>query len=147
MDLKNKLLSKIIKQSNNCWEWQGSLRSGYGQIYNNTKQPLYAHRVSYELHKGPIPTNMFVCHSCDNKKCVNPDHLWLGTPKDNSTDMTSKGNSHKGSKNHKAKLTEQEVLEIRELIGTLPPKEIAKIYNVSQMLIYYIKNRKNWTHI
>ena len=88
--LRCRLMSKVlIKES--CWEWCGTLmKNGYGKLRYETKF-LGVHRVSYELHKGKITDNLWVLHTCDNKKCVNPDHLWLGTVKDNSSDAKKKG--------------------------------------------------------
>jgi len=88
---KESIQTKIFKYPNGCWEWIAALDTyGYGQCRFNGK--LYkAHRLFYSLFKGPISKGLFVCHSCDNKKCVNPDHLWLGTVQDNSDDMKNKG--------------------------------------------------------
>lgn len=150
MDLMNKLMSNTIKQPTGCWEWQKSKnKNGYGQIRLG-KTMVRTHRLSYQLFKGPIPVKMHVCHSCDNPSCINPDHLWVGTQKDNMKDMVNKGRSkgvNLGSKNPKSKLTEQQILEIRELIGTIPVKEIAKKYNIGDIVIYNIKNRRLWNHI
>ena len=81
----------IINEQTDCWEWQCATNNiGYGFFRDGDKMRT-AHRVSYELFKGPIPKGMVVCHKCDNPKCVNPDHLWLGTMQDNYNDMVSKG--------------------------------------------------------
>jgi len=92
LSLKEKLVAKtFINSKTGCWEWQASRNNiGYGFIRDGKKMRT-AHRVSYEEFKGPIPHDMCVCHTCDNYRCVNPDHLWLGTRRDNMLDMYKKG--------------------------------------------------------
>ena len=82
----------VINEDTDCWEWQNATNNiGYGMFRWTSGKMRTAHRASYEIYKGPIPEGMIVCHTCDNPKCVNPEHLWVGTRKDNYDDMVSKG--------------------------------------------------------
>lgn len=93
-----------VNKTETCWLWTASLRgkTGYGAFKLNGKT-VDAHRLSYQLHKGEIPEGMYVCHTCDNRKCVNPEHLFLGTAKDNYHDAVVKGRIIKGRKNEELK--------------------------------------------
>jgi hypothetical protein len=87
---EERFFQKVVK-TETCWFWSGAYNSrGYGSFSYNQKR-ISAHKYSYQSFVGEIPDGMYVCHSCDNKKCVNPQHLWLGTPKDNTQDMIAKG--------------------------------------------------------
>jgi len=128
-----------------CWVWMGTTNSvGYGQIEHKSKK-LYAHRASYEAFVGPITQGMYVCHICDNVSCVNPNHLFVGTQKQNLQDMKKKGRSTRGEKSGCSKLTEEQVNQILTMEGT--NSFIGKIFNVSKSLISAIKLKKRWAHV
>ncbi len=145
-----------VEKTDSCWIWKAhKLKKGYGHFHFIDKDVL-AHRFSYELHKGKIPEGLFVCHSCDSPSCVNPDHLWLGTNKENRDDAECKGRAKyfgftipkKGIENNKHKLTETQVIEIRELKKTGKSyRKIAKQYNVFWLTIFNLVHRKTWKHI
>jgi len=112
-----KKVQKLGKED--CWPWLGAQNGrGYGHIWGGNHIKLCkSHRVSYELYNGQIPEEIDVCHTCDNPLCVNPNHLFLGTTKDNMQDMVKKGRgkyNQKGELNNKAKLTIGDVAFIRE---------------------------------
>jgi hypothetical protein len=142
--------SKVHK-TDTCWLWTACKAvNGYGQFSSNRKT-YKAHRISWELHFGEIEKNKNICHSCDIKLCVNPDHLFLGTQKENIHDMCKKNRQHRptGVKNPKVKLTESQVLEIRELAKqkTNSIVKLSKKFNVCKSTINYIINRTYWKHI
>jgi hypothetical protein len=129
----------------NCWNWKGAKDlDGYGFIKSKEGPQLRAHRAMYELHYGAIPPGLVVCHKCDNPSCVNPDHLFAGTPKENTQDMLAKsrGGDRRGTKNGVAKLTEQQVLEI--YASSWPTVRIAATYKISDATVYAIKNGRAW---
>lgn len=139
-----------VSKGESCWLWKGALTNNrYGQFGHRSAPSRYAHRVSYELHFGP-PGNLFVCHHCDNPSCVRPDHLFLGTAADNTSDMMKKNrNGHgrlAGSSHGNSKLTEQQVLEIRDRsLSGQSYREIAQMYKVTKSNIAAIVNRKTWS--
>jgi HNH endonuclease len=144
--LKYTLFNRSKLAENGCWEWTSySDGGGYGNISRNGKTQK-AHRVSYEAFKGPIPPGLVVRHTCDNPCCVNPDHLILGTQKDNMADRDSRGRRDvKGEQVGTAKLTEKEVLEIRASSESL--SKLAAKYNVDKSNVYQIKAGKSWKHL
>lgn len=132
-----------------CWLWDGTVSgSGYGKLRFNYKQ-IAAHRYSYELHFGAIPSGFLICHRCDVRCCVNPEHLFLGTYADNNRDAARKGRSYaaQGSKNGSAKLIEHDVADILRAVKSQNQKEIAKRFKVSPMTISNIVNGRSWKHV
>ena len=139
-----------VEKSDGCWLWTGSKnRKGYGVIGEGGEgRDLIAPRVIWEWTNGPIPPGMMVCHHCDVPACVNPDHLFLGTPADNMLDKVAKGRQRKGETVPGAKLTEAGVREIRRRrTAGEPQKAIAADYGVSQSVVSNIMSRRTWKHI
>jgi len=131
-----------------CWEWTGGcIPDGYGAKRWNGQNDL-AHRVSWIISNGSIPDSLLVLHKCDNRKCVRPDHLFLGTKKDNSDDMIAKGRKvnpeQRGEKNPFCKLTDIQVNEIRLRYKRriVLQRELAREYGVSRAVISLIINNK-----
>jgi len=142
-----KLLYRLVRvdEATSCHVWTGvPSHNGYGRIGINYKDYL-AHRLSYELQVGPIPEGLFVCHTCDNRLCINPQHLFLGTLQDNHADMVSKGRQQKGESHYRAMLTADAVKEIR-CCGK-PDKEMAHMLGVSKSAIKRVRSGKVWRHV
>ena len=138
-----------------CWIWQGYINeNGYGKVRVGGKQYL-THRLSaYAFLDFDLNSPLFACHNCpggDNSKCCNPDHLWIGTNDQNIKDAKSKGSylgASRGILNPKAKLKEEDVIKIREmLIRNTPYRKMCGIFGVSKTTISSIKRGKTWRHL
>ena len=131
-----------VDRSGDCWLWTGSMnQAGYGQMRVGRRGRIFSvHRLSYEWKNGPIPDGLCVCHKCDNPSCVNPDHLFLGTYRDNTQDMIRKGRHSKSRAPHTRvrKLTDDQVRAIRKEDGKV--FDIAIKYGVSDACIYRIRS-------
>ena len=142
--------SKWKQDPSGCWIWTASkATNGYGQIKRpKQRRQIPAHRLSYLIHKGEIPEDAVICHTCDVRACVNPEHLFLGSKKDNSLDMVGKGRHLYGERAPSVKLTEVDVLVILDRIRKGEKQAaLAREYGVGPMEISRIKTGKRWGHL
>lgn len=151
-DFKTNFWSKVdINLPDECWVWtRGTYTSGYGCVYNSiTDKVEGTHRTSYQLSHGDIPKGLVVRHKCDNPACVNPSHLETGTDLDNKRDMVERGRSATGSNHSQAKLTEEQVIDIRRIYnaGGVTQKDLGRRYGLHQTTIRNIVTRSTWRHI
>jgi DNA-binding transcriptional regulator YiaG len=142
--------SKVDSSSDGCWPWLGGHdHYGYAKFRVDGKVSVRAARVAFQVSRGPIPTGMHVLHTCDNRQCVNPSHLFLGTNRDNVRDRVAKrrDGDHKGIKNGRAKLTPDQVSAIRE---EYQPRasyaKFARRFGVSASTIRNIVKGRNWVN-
>ena len=128
-----------VKKDYGCWEWIGTTTQGYGSFYLNSM--CYASRASWIIHNGGIPNNLHVLHKCDNKLCVNPDHLYLGSSTDNAIDR-------KAIRYHMGELwlIERLVKKCERTLKDLEPKKgtICKMFKISSMTLWRMRNSKLW---
>lgn len=132
-----------IEKTATCWIWKGVKIDGYGIMFH--KKPVKSHRFSFEIHKGKIDKNKLICHHCDNPSCVNPEHLYQGTPKDNSQDAYSRNRMVVGEKHHYSKLKENQVKYILDCEER--GIDLANKFNVSEDTISRIRNKKSWKNV
>jgi len=134
---------------NGCWKWKKvKEKDGYARVEIGKRKVKQAHIVSYLIHKGDIPKGMLVLHSCHCRDCTNPEHLHLGSHKQNMKEMVEANRQCKGSIHHNAKLMENDVVEIKKMLkNNKLGIDIAKKFNVSSTIISNIRLNKIWKHI
>jgi len=141
----------FVSRSETCWSWTGRKTwSGYGELCAGGKhsKKLRAHRVSWELAFGGVPGGLCVLHRCDNRLCVRPDHLFLGTRRDNSEDRCLKGRTARGEEVGGARLSAEQVRVIRRLVSEgLTQRTVAQNYGVTRSTVGHICSGKRWRHL
>ena len=150
LDHLKKIFERSVIKQDGCWDWNGGNHSqGYIPMKDG-KKFTWAHRISWIINFGEIKDGLWVLHKCDNKRCTNPEHLFLGTCQDNIDDMDNKGrrNTPKGINHINAKLTDEKVKKIKELLNLgVTVARICKDYNMSNGAIDAIKYGKTWKHV
>lgn len=147
-ELETRFWAKV-KRGDDCWEWSASLTGkGYGQIAlgGGVRRNLLAHRLSWEIHNGRVPDGMVVCHHCDNRRCVRPDHLFVGTTADNQRDMANKGRSLSGERHNRVKLSADDVRWLRwaGAYTGASNTELAQLFGVSRGHVSDILAGRYW---
>lgn len=156
-DVKNRIHDRVLITEQGCWEWRLKLRkNGYARV-TYKRQSWYAHRLSYLAFVGELKEGLDVCHKCDNRKCVNPEHLFQGTRLENMQDAKQKnrlstGESHsklvRGELAGASRLKDSDIKAIFESkAGGTSGAEIARSYGVDKSTIHLIIKRKTWRHI
>lgn len=149
--LAERFAEKFVKNAwTGCWEWIAARhKAGHGKFAVSSKDIQFAHRVSWMLHRGDIPDGMWVLHKCDNPRCVNPEHLYLGDHAQNTADMVSRGRAnppkHQGKQVSWAKLSVEAVMDIRTKRVSI--NEFAKIYGVGRATVHDAQSGKKWTFL
>lgn len=144
----DRIMAKVV-HSGDCWLYTGSDNGkGYGITSDDRRRPRYVHRVMYEHAVGPIPPGVEVCHTCDVRNCVRPDHLFLGTHRQNIEDCVSKGRHARGEKTAGRKLTEAAVRDIRlRAAAGEQHQALGAEYGVDRRTIGGIVRRQHWRHV
>ena len=145
--LKAKLFNKCRMSDTGCWIWTGTTDGrGYGMVSFRSKDRR-AHRVSYELFKGPIPVGLHILHRCDTPGCVNPAHLRAGTVKENMADRAARGRRDvRGEQIGTSRLTEEDVRKIKAS-PDVSQKVLAEMFGVAPTHIWRIRTGRSWAHV
>lgn len=152
--IEERFWEKVDKTSSpdGCWLWTGcvSTNTGYGQINQGGKHGTHisAHKLSWQMVNGPKPAHLYICHRCDNHRCVNPDHLFAATQKENMEDMVRKGRKPRGVAHPHTRHTNEEIRGVFDLYAAgVVQTEIARRYGVRQTTISNILRHKTWGHL
>lgn len=139
---------RLVQKLDGCWRWLGA-RERHGLTYGYRGRPrVWAHRYSWELHNGPIPSGLFVLHRCDNPPCVNPEHLFLGTLADNNRDRDQKGRQARGERGGRAKLTVEAVRAVRaQRAAGVACLDVAAEHGISEQQVSAIATGRSWRHV
>ncbi|MDX1532835.1 MAG: HNH endonuclease signature motif containing protein [Nitrosopumilaceae archaeon] len=155
-ELKEHMLKRIrkhIRTKDSCWIWIGAKdKNGYGLMPSGLKGDQFperrVHRIIWHLFNSPIEKGKVVCHKCDNPSCVNPEHLFIGLPKDNTEDMLKKGRGIKGETSPSSKFKEKDIKEMRKKFNQgVRPLNIMKEFNISRQHLHSIVTFKSWQHV
>lgn len=133
-----------VHKGDGCWEVPSS-RDHYPSIVDDDGRALGVHRFSWQLHNGPIPPGLDVCHRCDNQHCVRPDHLFVGTRSENLRDMVQKGRGPLGERNHAAKLTAEQVRFIRS--SSESARDLATRFGIGPQHVRRLRRGARWSHV
>ena len=146
--VKERILAGVRVELGPCWEWQGTLRNGYGAM-SVGGQMAYVHRLSHETFIGPIPPRQVIAHRCDNRRCVNPEHLFAAPHRVNMLDMVLKGRQARGERHGRAKLTRRDVEHIKQLKrdGELTSADVGTIFDIHADHIRAIWAGRYWSHV
>ena len=153
--LAERFWEKVCKSAdpNGCWEWTARINTyGYGQFNVSKRVPIHAHRMAWILTNGPIPEGLYACHKCDNRRCVRPDHLFIGTATDNNRDMVAKGRctscGWKGVAHPNAKMSTEQVREVRAryAAGESAPT-LARAFGMNRQSMWQIVTGRSYPDI
>lgn len=148
---QERLRARSTVAEDGCWNWNSVRKDGRANVFFFDGRYMSAYRASYRMYKGDIPAGAQVCHDCDNPRCVNPDHLWLGSQTDNLNDCVAKGRNavFLGEAHGQAKLTENDVRALRAdyAAGGVTLKALAARYGMSVGGIHHIILGRTWTHV
>ena len=147
--MEDRFFDKVIKKPG-CWAWGGHINEhGYGRMLSSEPRTLIlAHRASWVIHCGPIPSGLLVLHRCDNPGCTKPSHLYIGTQSDNMRDRALRTWRPIGEKHPRTHLKDSDIAKIRKLHREgNPPKDIATVFCITRTAVYDITQRRCWSHI